>query len=149
MRAGFHVAAAASGPSSSERAAHQVIRGVEILLLAPLAYFVLVNLARYVQTWKSGDDDEKAKSNLLGVKALVVGLLIAMVATDLVGKILSEKGLDEQSALLECLVILVLTAYCFGLELIAARVLKTRALRQPTEPNEPTGREGIAGHTDA
>ncbi len=124
----------------SEQPAHQVIRGVELLLLAPLAFLVLVNLARYVKAWMDKEDDERAKADLLGIKALVVGLLIAMVATDLVGKILSEDGLDRSSALFESLVIGVLTVYCFGLEWLAIKVPRAEASTSPETGNLAKGK---------
>ena len=133
VKAGLAAVDVAHAPPWSERTAHRVIEGVELLLLAPLAYIVLVNLARYVHTWMIRKSDEKAKASLLGVKALVVGLLIAMIATDLVGKVLSDNGLDPTSAIFESLVIGVLIIYCFELEWVAARILRSGTTAEDKE----------------
>jgi uncharacterized protein YacL len=98
---------------------HFAIRGIELLLLAPLAFLVLLSLARYIDSSRKSTVDERTRCDLLRVKALSVGLLIAVVAADLVGKILSHDGLSYTAAVSESLVIVVLGAYFFILEKLA------------------------------
>src|SRR5882724_7640237 len=74
----------------------RTIRGVELLFLAPLGYLVLTSLAQYC--FKGGDP--AAKAQLAGVKGLVLGLLIALIASDLVDRIL-KNGLEYQAAFAE------------------------------------------------
>src|SRR4051794_6849583 len=62
----------------STDAMHQAIDGFEFLLLAPLGYFLLVSLARYAFQRTNDQTSHKAKAELLTVKALSIGLLVAI-----------------------------------------------------------------------
>jgi hypothetical protein len=108
---------------SAEGAALQhAIKGIEFFLLAPLPYFVLLSLSNYIKNSREGAVPGSAKERLLSVKALAIGLLIAVIATDLVGKILSRDGLAMHAALCETLAIVVLGAYFFGLEVLGSKL---------------------------
>jgi len=83
---------------------------------------VLYNLAKYIESLTSEDRAAKmaeARSDLLQVKGLGVSLLIAVIATDLVGKILGH-GLFMPEAISESVVIVVLAGYFALLEKLAA-----------------------------
>ena len=87
------------------------IRGIELLLLAPLGYFLLVSLAIYASTCRNPGIDIDARGKLLAVKALSVGMLIGVISTDMVGRILTADGISYKAAICECLAIMVLGAY--------------------------------------
>jgi hypothetical protein len=95
----------------------QVVKGIELLFLAPLAFIVVLGVRRYLKD-KFFHVRSKGHGNLLllEAKALVVSLLMAVVATDLISKILSVGGLTYEAAITESLVIIVLGAYYFALE---------------------------------
>lgn len=103
--------------SSRESAALEMsLKGLEFLFLAPLTYLTLISLVRYVATTYSQNDHELARLQLINIKVSIVSLMIAIVATDLVAKILSKNGLTYQATFTEGLVIIILGTYLFCLE---------------------------------
>ena len=112
------------------------LHGLELLLLAPLAYFLLRSLAVYMSEMKFNDrPGPMARASLVEVKALIVGLLAGVVATSLVGQALSEaQGLDSKD-LIKVLVLVVLLAHFYGLERWAFFVSQeVEAKAKRTEP---------------
>jgi cytochrome c biogenesis protein CcdA len=93
----------------------QVIHGVEILLLAPVAYLVFVALGKYLRRPVDDTDSEQAHRELLDVKAFITGLLFAIVATDTVGKALQSK-LVYESAIASTLLMAVIGSFFVALE---------------------------------
>jgi hypothetical protein len=112
----------AGSTSATEEALREAISGFEFLLLAPLGYFLLLSLARYASRRKEGQAGHKAKAELLTVKALGAGLLVAVLAANLVGRLLDATPPNIIVVLLECLAIVVIAVYSFLLELLAERL---------------------------
>ena len=111
------------GAVSAEAAALQsAVKGIEFFLLAPIGYFILLSVSHYVRNVRAGELSATDKERLLGAKGLVVGLLIAVVAADLTGKVLSREGLSMATAGAEVLVVVVLGLYFFGLEALELRL---------------------------
>ena len=101
------------------------IHGLEFLYLAPLAFMILYNLAKYIKSLTIPNQTERtlkiaeARGALLHVKGLGISLLIAVVATDLVGQILVGTGVETMEVISESIVIVVLAAYFRLLEKLA------------------------------
>ncbi len=114
-----------------------LVSSLEFFLLAPLIYLQLRTLGDYFATYiehdflvernkRKGSSEEiprKKEEDLIAVKALSVGLLIAMLATSMVGEHLvsGEHQSNGQQfpwvkQLCGATLILVLTAYYFALE---------------------------------
>ena len=125
-----------------------IIRGIELELLAPLLYLVVIKLATYVLRVRSASAavEAEAKARLVGVKALAVGLLVTMIATDLTGKILGQKPLGISDAAAYAIVVAVLGAYGFGLEHLPGRTSSEvrqdrrdpKVMRVESESNPPS-----------
>ncbi|MFH1679873.1 MAG: hypothetical protein ABIH26_04435 [Candidatus Eisenbacteria bacterium] len=137
------------GMTPESKALQMCLKGLEFFFLAPLAFLILQSLAKYIvsilrnqtdQESTGSDGDERgaspdrrlaereehaAKCKVIGVKALVVGLMIATLATDLVGRALSREGLTYEIALSQAAVIAVLMAYVFLLERLAISAVRS------------------------
>ncbi len=126
----------------------ECIHGLEFLFLAPLPFLIPVSLGRYIRDSKENRDDRQSKADLLSIKALTAALLIAVLASDVVGTALSSDGLHYETAISSTLVIGVLALYFFGLERQAKTVHdsvdETRAGPEasPGPDREPTGSRG-------
>jgi len=128
-----------SGPQP-DHSAHimvRVLHGVELLFLAPLPFLVFLSLARYVQSFLKSDGQASSQDRLSGcgsqlhsVKTLVVSLMTASIATDLLRRAIENVSLPSAAA--EGLVMLLLGSYWLGLELVC----KPRCL--PTATNIAT-----------
>ena len=110
---------------SQKEVLYLAISGIEFLLLAPLGFLVLRVLGRYVEDMKSkGKMGASAKKSLLEVKAFSVGLLFAVVATDIVGKLVGGNKGDAfgfTEAFTSFGFLLILGTFFFGLEYFATR----------------------------
>jgi len=101
-----------------------VLHGLEFFFLAPLPALVFLSLAGYFKRFQQmsrGPDDggESASLHQLHrVKALIVNLMIASLATDLLGKV--TQGIAVQAILAESLVVLLLGVYWMCLERLSA-----------------------------
>lgn len=93
-----------------------VLKGLELIFLAPMAYLTFLTLWRYVEGNRKGVVDSSLRRQVMEIKSLIVGLIIAVVATDLLGDVLSPIGAGYESAITGCLIIAVLGAYVIGLE---------------------------------
>jgi len=102
-------------------AIHITIMGVELVFLAPLAFFVLMSLARWLADSRGANGISESSSRLMSAKAAVIGLFIAIVSADLVSRILTGTGLSYEPAISESLVIVVLSAYYIALERLSHR----------------------------
>jgi len=109
-------------PSESAAAGYaieHVLKGLEFLFLSPLPFMIVYSVGRYLGSLLDFAQETKRRSllgEIVSVKALIISLIIAIIATDLVSKILAADGLTRDAALYECLVILVLGAYLVVLE---------------------------------
>ena len=89
-----------------------VLKGVELLFLAPLAYLVVLILGDYLRCIVVySPRTDKVHEEVLDLKCLTTSLLIAVVATDLVQKVLSESGLTPDAAVYEGLVVVTLALF--------------------------------------
>jgi hypothetical protein len=103
-----------------------VLHGLEFFFLAPLPALVFLSLARFFRSFQTSDNAENSRNDesrcahqLHRVKALVISLMIASIATDLLGKAL--QGISLEMAIAESLVMLLLGAYWFSLEKVCSR----------------------------
>lgn len=96
------------------------INGLELLLLAPLAYLLLVSLAYYIERYRKPADavsnpgEISADALLSRTKALAVSLLISTVSVDLVGRLLGKDpahNLTWSLSGIEFLMIFLFTVY--------------------------------------
>jgi len=118
------------------------IRATEFLFLAPVGYLVTLALAKYVYASVSETRAAiaYAEAEVLRVKSFVIGLLIAIVAANAVGRALTAKGvtLAQSGALM--LIIGVLALLFFALQLWAAHVSREQpALRDATDALDDDG----------
>lgn len=97
-----------------------IIHGIELVLLAPLLYFVVVSLDSYVHRLRSRRVETPSRRRLLSVKALGVSLLITIIATDLTGELLTRPGLEFREVAGQVAVLVVLAGYMFGLEFVVS-----------------------------
>ncbi|MBX3113827.1 MAG: hypothetical protein KF836_04610 [Fimbriimonadaceae bacterium] len=67
-----------------------VLSTVELLIVAPLPYLLMLGLGRYINEIAHDNDAKNAKAELLDFKAFEVSLLIAIVATAMISRILSH-----------------------------------------------------------
>lgn len=94
------------------------LKGLEFLFLAPLGFLTLLSMAKYIANMQSPDHTE-ADRGILEVKALIVSLMIAIIATDLIARVLSGRGLTYEVTLTGSLFIAVLGAYFVSLHKLA------------------------------
>ena len=98
----------------------EALRGLEYFFLAPLGYLVFLTLIRYVEsTVNTGSDphaDQRSEKQMVAVKVLIINLLLAIVATDLVSKVLGPKGLSVEAAGTEVFVMSAFAGYFLLLE---------------------------------
>lgn len=66
-----------------------ILSSIEILIVAPLPYLLMLGLGRYINEIAIDNDSKRAKRELLDLKAFEVSLLIAIVATAMISTILS------------------------------------------------------------
>jgi hypothetical protein len=108
------------GTETNAFALVDALRGLEYFFLAPLGYLVFLTLIRYLEnTVKSGSDpheEQRSEKQMVAVKVLIINLLLAIVATDLVSKILGPKGLSVEAAGTEVFVMGAFAGYFLLLE---------------------------------
>ena len=95
--------------------------GLEFVFLAPLAYLLLHGIWDFMNDARRGHfrDPNKMPASplfLVRIKALIIGLMIAVVATELLKKTVSERGLSYESAIAGALLIAVMALYSFIIE---------------------------------
>ncbi|HEY3852956.1 MAG TPA: hypothetical protein VGO67_01025 [Verrucomicrobiae bacterium] len=102
----------------------QALDGLECIFLAPLAFLLfkgIWDLMRNVILKKATDIEslkryEHSRVFWLEVKALIFGLMVAVLATDLLEKILSGTKLTYEMTISQCLIIGTLVGCSFLLE---------------------------------
>lgn len=117
-----------AGHESGENPVHMAIKGIELLFLAPLGYFVVWGLIKYVHaaTPKASGSprastEVEARAELLVVKAFTVTLFIAIIATSLVASALAGT-MTYEFALCGSVVMAVLVVYFWLLERLASEL---------------------------
>jgi len=123
-------------PLPRDRAITMAVHGLEFIFLAPLAYFLLLSVTKYIQVTApqstasvlSVEDRikeiEGARAELLIVKAFNVSLIIAVISTSILGAALIPGGLKYESTICATLLIVVLGAYFVVLERFANSIRK-------------------------
>ena len=90
------------------------LKGIEYLFLAPMSFVVYSSLANYVVERARGGDATSAEEEVTETKRLVTSLMFAVVATDLIGRVLSPEGLlMARPPIYELCLLLILGAYMF------------------------------------
>ena len=97
------------------------LEGLECIFLAPLAFLLVSGIWNFVEAVNKAIRDDKPLASvpptfLNRVKGLIIGLMIAVVATDLLKRSIEEQGLTYRPAITGCLFIVVLAAYSFLIE---------------------------------
>jgi hypothetical protein len=111
--------------------------GLEFVFLAPLAFLLLHGIWDFMNDVNRGHfRDSKAFPTsplfLIRIKGLIIGLMIAVVATELLKKTVGEHGLSYESAIAGGILIAVLAAYSFIIE----RSSPTRRERSDRMPGD-------------
>ena len=100
-----------------EEAIYYATTSLEFFLISPLSYFIIRVLLDYVIDFhKDGKVSPRAKALLIEIKALSVGLLFAITATHVVGKILQGESLTLAIAAPAFVLMGILGLFFFGLE---------------------------------
>jgi hypothetical protein len=97
------------------------LKGIEYLFLAPIGFLVYRSLAMYVVDKTRGRTDGNAEAEVTEAKRLVTSLMFAVVATDLIGRVLSPEGFSVRAPVYELALLIVLGAYMFLLHIISSR----------------------------
>jgi len=96
------------------------VKSFELMLLAPLPFLLIAGLADYLRTVTGMAKGSSGKLLLTEAKALWVGLIVGVFATDLLDEALSAQIHYEQ-ALSSAVIMLLLIGYFFGLEWLTHR----------------------------
>lgn len=83
------------GALDSHKTMTEGLQALELFILAPLPYLLMLGLGRYVDTLAHSKDAKAAKMELLDFKAFEVALFIAIIAAYLIGQLFSN--LDTNS----------------------------------------------------
>jgi hypothetical protein len=110
----FHLAAGADPRVPPEsQAIMMALKGIEYLFLAPMSFLVYRSLALYVVDRTRGGGKANADVGVIETKGLVTSLMFAVVATDLIGRVLSPEGLIARTPIYELCLLVILGAYIF------------------------------------
>jgi hypothetical protein len=91
-----------------------VLQGVEYLSVAPLPFLLFQTLVEFVKSSRPGGPTEAAERELLRIKTLTIGLMVSVVATELVAEILGRHA-TIPAAVPPTMAIAALTAYLVAL----------------------------------
>lgn len=154
------------GCSSRATAALELAtRALEFFFLAPLGYALMLGVARYVEATTGGGGKangaegrgssrhqrlERARADLLVVKAFSASLFIAVLVAAVLGEALSKNGVHYEAAICSSLLIAVIVCYLAVLEKASAEVrtflagegVDSRRHRKP-EPEGQKDREPV------
>lgn len=111
----------------------EVIAGVELLLLAPVAYLVFIALSNYLREPPNRVAAIRAQADMLRVKAFIAGLLFALLSTQAVGVALSAQ-MNYEFAISITLIMSVMAVYFFMIERCAARAYEECMGEDSQEP---------------
>lgn len=127
VAAGFFEIAAAlcellshGGLASSKPAVAKALEGLELMFLAPTPLLVLLSLREYLNSMIAKKADGVARARMAEVKAFMVSLMVAVIATDLIATAIHGQ-LCYESAFTRCAAIFVLGGYFVVLESLAHR----------------------------
>jgi hypothetical protein len=135
------------GSVSFEQGVECFLKGIEILILAPMAYLVFATISTYAGSIHQiillrrddsagGDHDQKLEQaklqlrdchNLLQqVKQIIAGLFVALLLTDFITKIFEERQFTSYATVAQGVALGLAVAYYY--------VLSDRPRRSPNEP---------------
>jgi len=117
--AGAPAHAGRRGHSGSHEAMKRALTALELILLAPLPYLLILGLSRYIRALAFQESADEYRKELLDFKAFEVALFIAIIAAATVGRALEHddsRGLTYQFSISAALVIAVLSAYFLIIE---------------------------------
>jgi len=98
-----------------------ILDGFEFLLLAPLAFVIVVSVGNYLHALLLQPDADESEHQLHRVKGLIVSLMISIVATDLVKRFVGQAAVQFEPLIFGGSLILLFTLY-FILLLKARRI---------------------------
>jgi hypothetical protein len=112
----------ASPDSPPDKAALiRIIHGIEFFLLAPLPYLILNSVAKYVHDWEfEGEVSVRTRGKVLEAKLLLIGLFFGILTADFIAKLFSN-SLQVSGGTLQLLLLVLLTLFFFGLEVLIGR----------------------------
>ena len=106
-------------PSPEGLALGTALDGLEFIFLSPLALLLVKGIWDFVDRVRpisSQQTDPASPSFLIRIKVLIIGLMVAVVATELLKRSIAENGLSYEPAIAGSLFIAVLTTYSFLIE---------------------------------
>jgi len=96
------------------------VKSFELMLLAPLPFLLIAGLADYLRAVTGAKGGRRGKLLLKEAKALWVGLIVGVFATDLLDDALMDQ-MHYENALSSAVIMLLLIGYFFGLEYLTHR----------------------------
>jgi len=96
---------------SAEVAIRLALTGLELLFLSPLAFLVVLAIAHDLRDFLSADKHARVGRSMAAVESLVISLLIAVIATEMIERLVSHSGPPLSEATGSALIMLVLVAY--------------------------------------
>lgn len=117
----------------TERSIPHILEGLQYIFLAPLGFLLFRGISDYVVGIIDSDPEAVSTHFLMRIKALIIGLMAAVTATDLLKRALAEEGLNYRTAVCGCLLIVVLAGYSLILEQSAGNA--RREARAQTQSN--------------
>ena len=100
---------------SGKGAVAKVLEGIELMFLAPTPLLVLLSLKKHLRSVITEQVEQHGPSGMVEVKAFLVSLMTAVIATDLIAQTYDGQ-LNYESALTRCIAIAVLGGYFVILE---------------------------------
>jgi len=106
-----------SATADPHKAMQTSLLALEIILVAPLPYLLLLGLTRYIKALAYQERADEFRRELLEFKAFEVALFIAIIAAAVVERVLrTDRGLTYEFSISVVLVMGVLAAYYFLIE---------------------------------
>jgi len=103
-------------PNAAVACIKTALKGLELFFLAPLPYVVLRAIRRHAESPRAELADPRVRDELVTVKTFSLTLILALVASALAERALTEDGLSYEPALSGAAVILVLGLFIIGLK---------------------------------
>ncbi len=94
----------------------RVLHALELLFVAPLPHLTTFGILRYWRSSINADNSVQAHAELVRIKSLIVGLLVAASATQVLGDASTNQAQGALEWLGKGIVVLALAVYGFGLE---------------------------------
>src|SRR5262249_7980708 len=88
-----------------------ILDGFEFLLLAPLAFVIVVSIGNYLRALLQYDRVIEAEHQVHRVKGLIISLMISIVATDLVKRFVGQPDLKTDALVFGGTLIILFSVY--------------------------------------